>query len=79
MDSITISILIEEIVDAVYPERSAVRERYMLARSLNLLVSMATREPSLSEDASGEMVRAMIDNARRKARVEDEAQNGLKG
>lgn len=77
MDSITISFLIDDIVDAVYPERNAIRERYMLARSLNVLVSMATREPSISTEESEGMVQAMIEDAKRKAKVENEVQGGL--
>jgi hypothetical protein len=45
MKSTTVTTLIDDIVESVYPEPNSTRERYVLAKSLQFLVFFARKNP----------------------------------
>lgn len=62
MNSLMVSIRIDDIVDAVYPNPAAMRERYILTQSLYQLVSLALREQDRNEEVSAARLRLLISN-----------------
>lgn len=60
MESSLVQGFIEDIVKGVYPDETLVRERYILAQALQLLVFLARRRPGKGQDRSLEMMRAAI-------------------
>jgi hypothetical protein len=47
MKSTTVTTLIDDIVESVYPEPNSTRERYMLAKCLHFLVFFAKKNPRM--------------------------------
>lgn len=60
MESRLVQEFIDDIVKGVYPDETLVRERYILAQSLQLLVFLARRRPGKGQDRSAEMMKAAI-------------------
>jgi hypothetical protein len=79
MDPLTINILVDDIVDAVYPQRSSLRERYFLSQSIYLLIAIARSKRNRSVDEPREKMRLLIKNAMLGGRRTDEASNGFAG
>lgn len=52
--------LIDDIVAGMYPDSGLLRERYVLAQSLQLLVFLARRTPGKHRARSAAMMRATI-------------------
>ncbi|MGZ5545038.1 MAG: hypothetical protein ACXWIU_10215 [Limisphaerales bacterium] len=57
MESPTVATLIENIVESVYPEPGATRERYVLAKSLHFLVFFAKKNPRMHHADSVQAMR----------------------
>jgi len=63
MEATIVTVLIDDIVQAVYPHPQAVRERHLLAQLLHLLVYLARRKPR-DRERSVEASRALIEKLR---------------
>lgn len=63
MEATIVTVLIDDIVHAVYPEPQAVRERHLLTQLLHLLVVLAQRKPKGRAQAVEES-RALIQRLR---------------
>lgn len=63
MEATIVTVLIDDIVQAVYPQPQSVRERHLLAQLLHLLVFLAKRKPR-DRERSVEVSRALIEKLR---------------
>jgi hypothetical protein len=60
MESTIVTTLIDDIVDAVYPDQNLLHERYVLTQLLYLLVFLSRRKCGRRRDQSNIVARALM-------------------